>query len=54
MQFAERSSPGSARDSRAPRGDSPSGLLPASKVRDGESPSPARESRALPGFLRNA
>ena len=48
--------PGSARVSRAGCGVSPQQAFPAAlvpgKVRDGETPSPARETRALPGVLR--
>ena len=43
------SSPGSARDSRAPAGDSPVGFDFVFEEVRGESPRMARESRALPG-----
>ncbi len=46
--------PGSARDPRAGDGGSPSRTFPftapGGKACFGESPKPARESRALPGF----
>jgi len=50
LEASKASLLGSARDSRAPLGDSPSGSgeRHAEEV-DGESPSTARESRALPG-----